>query len=76
MGMNKQGLKKSDGGYVRLQPPARGPQDEVLDDDWRVQVGDTTLELENVRNGSVVRMTFDHVHNYCGDADRSTPDHA
>ena len=72
--MNKDQAKKLDGHMVRLQPPARGPQNETCDDDWLVRVlSDDTLQLINTSRSGSLMLGVDHIFSYFTDAARSTP---
>ena len=66
--VNKNKLAKSLGHRVRLQPPARGPADRMLDDDWRIkEVADTFVELENLTTTDIVKVGLDAVYTYFTD---------
>jgi hypothetical protein len=69
--MNRQQLKKTEGQYVRLQPPAVGPRGEEVDEDWLVrEVKDDVIELLNTQRGVVAAIGFDHIFNYFSDGTR------
>ena len=67
--MNKDQAKKLAGHMVRLQPPARGPQNETCDDDWLVRVlSDDTLQLINTSRSGSLMLGVDHIFSYFTDA--------
>src|SRR5437867_868575 len=69
--MNRQQLKKTEGQYVRLPPPAVGPRGEEVDEDWLVrEVRDDVIELQNTQRGVVAAIGFDHIFNYFSDGTR------
>lgn len=71
--MNKAQLKNLNGHCVRLQPAARGSQDEERDDDWVVHVaGYDAVQLVNARTGESVVLGSDHIFSYFTDAARTT----
>lgn len=72
--MNKDKLKETVGHIVRVQPPARGPFGEVLDDDWKVTAvqDNGVADLEHLPTKHVAAIAADGVNSYQADAERTT----
>jgi hypothetical protein len=71
--MNKDGLRKMQGHYVRLQPPATQVGLPV-DDDWIIaDCTDNAVQLRHATSSAVAIVGYDGVYSYFSDPARTTP---